>query len=70
MNDYNQDYQPEPLAHDLRERKIAALTRMLASIPIELYKVLSEPSCGVIDPHFAARRRAAERMARILIPPK
>ncbi len=66
--DENQDQAPPRLPHDVREAKIKRLTVFLQKLPAGLYKPLAEPSCGVIDPHHEKRRRAAEELARILIP--
>lgn len=69
MDDYNQDYSYQPPPNEIREARVKALKARLAVIDFEIYKTLAQPSCGVIDPHFRAREKAADRLARILIPP-
>lgn len=69
-NDYDQTQIREPLPHERREAMVNRLSEILERQPFELYQALATPSCGVIDPHHKARRAAAERLARILIPPR
>jgi hypothetical protein len=66
--DENQDVEPPRLPYEVREDKIRRLTEFLQRLPAGLYKPLAVNSCGVIDPHHEKRRRAAEELARILIP--
>lgn len=66
--DFNQDGPYRPLPHEVKAAKRLRVAERLARLGPRYYEALARPSAGVQSAEFRAKLKAAEEIAKVLIP--